>query len=50
MVPWDRRDVFLARVAAELRDKDLGDGLVRRVAYEIARSVAWDAERAAATA
>jgi len=50
MVPWDRRDVFLARVAAELRDKDLGDGLVHRVAYEIARSVAWDAERAAATA
>jgi|SRR5215467_14143695 len=48
LVPWDRRDVFLQRVAAELRGKTLGDGLVHRVAYEVARTVAWDAERTAA--
>jgi hypothetical protein len=51
MVPWDLRDAFLTRVAAELRGKDdLGDGLVHRVAYEIARTIAWDAERPAMTA
>jgi len=48
-VPLDLRDAFLARVAAELRGKDLGDGLVYRVAYEVARMIAWDAERTAAT-
>jgi hypothetical protein len=30
-------------VAAELRGKDLGDGLVHRVAYQVARSITWDA-------
>jgi len=49
LVPWDRRDVFLVRVAAELRGKTLGDGLVHRVAYDVARTLAWDAERTAAT-
>ena len=50
-VPWDLRDAFLTRVAVELRGKDdLGDGLVHRVAYEIARTIAWDAERSAVTA
>jgi len=49
LVPRDLRDVFLERVAVELRGKDLGDDLVHRVAYEVARTVAWDAERAAAT-
>jgi len=29
---------FLTRVAAELRGKDLGDGLVHRVAYDVARA------------
>jgi len=48
MVPLDLRDAFLARVAAELRDRDLGDGLVHRVAFAVARSIVWDAERAAA--
>ena len=36
---------FLERVAAELRRKDLGDGLVHRVAYQVARSITWDAGR-----
>ena len=40
---------FLARVAAELRGKDLGDGLVHRVAYEVARTITWDVGRTAAT-
>jgi hypothetical protein len=46
-VPLDLRDAFLARVADELRGKDLGDGLVHRTAYEIARSMTWDAGRTA---
>jgi hypothetical protein len=49
MVPLDLRDVFLERVAAKLRGKDLGDGLVRRIAYDVARVIAWDAGRTAAT-
>jgi len=41
-VPLDLRDAFLARVAAELRGKDLGDGLVHRIAYEVAREISWN--------
>jgi hypothetical protein len=48
MVPLDLRDVFLERVATKLRGKDLGDGLVRRIAYDVARAMAWDAWRTAA--
>ena len=48
LVPLDLRNAFLQQVAARLRGKDLGDGLVHRVAYEVARSITWDAERAAA--
>jgi hypothetical protein len=48
-VPPDLRDVFLERVAVELQDKPLGDGLVHRVAYNVARAITWDAERAAKT-
>src|SRR5262249_34942006 len=48
MVPPDLRDVFLERVAAELRGKDLGDRLVHRVAYAVARTMTWDAGRTAA--
>jgi hypothetical protein len=44
-VPHDLRQAFLERLAAELRGKDLGDGLVHRVAYQIARSITWDAGR-----
>jgi hypothetical protein len=47
MVPPDQRDVFLDRVAAELQGKPLGDGLVHRVAYNVARAITWDAETAA---
>jgi hypothetical protein len=47
MVPFDLRDAFLSRVAAELRGKDLGDGLVHRIAYEVARAITWDAGRMA---
>jgi hypothetical protein len=48
ILPPDLRDVFLERVAAELQGKPLGDGLVHRVVYEVARTIAWNAERAAA--
>jgi hypothetical protein len=36
------------RVAVELQGKPLGDGLVHRVAYQVARTIAWDAGRTAA--
>jgi hypothetical protein len=49
MVAPDLRDVFLERMAVELQGKPLGDGLVRRVAYNVARAITWDAERTAAT-
>ena len=39
MVPFDLRQAFLEQLAVELRDKALGDGLVRRVAYEVARAI-----------
>jgi hypothetical protein len=48
IVPPDLRDVFLERVAAELQGKPLGDGLVRRVAYNVARAITWDAGRTVA--
>jgi hypothetical protein len=48
MVPYDLRAAFLERVMTELRGKDLGDGLVHRIAYEVARSITWDADRRAA--
>ena len=48
-VPPDLRDIFLERVAVELQGKPLGDGLVHRVAYRVARSIEWGAERAAMT-
>jgi len=50
MVPFDLRQAFLELVAAELRGREiLGDGTVHRVACEVARTIAWDAERTAAT-
>jgi hypothetical protein len=47
-VPYDLRSRFLEKVMSELRGKDLGDGLVHRTAYEVARSITWDSERTAA--
>ena len=44
-VPWDLRGAFLEQLAVELRGKDLGDGLVYRVAYEVARTITRGAER-----
>jgi hypothetical protein len=44
-VPYDLRQAFLEQLAAELRGKILGDGLVHRVAYEVAREITWGAER-----
>jgi hypothetical protein len=48
-IPFDLRQAFLERLAAELRGQPLGDGLVHRVAYNVARAITWDAERTAAT-
>ena len=47
LVPRDLRPAFLEQVAAELRGKDLGDGLVHRVAHAIAREITWTAGRVA---
>jgi hypothetical protein len=46
MMPFDLRDAFLARVAAERRGKLLATGLYR-LAYSVARSITWDAGRTA---
>jgi hypothetical protein len=45
MVPYDLRQAFLERLALELCGKDLGDGLVHRTAYAVARSITWNAGR-----
>ena len=47
MVPIDLRGAFLERVAAALAGQQLGDGLVHRVAYEVARDITWTAGRTA---
>jgi hypothetical protein len=47
LVPHNLRQTYLVQVAAALRDKDLGPGLVHRVAFEVARGITWDSERAA---
>ena len=39
---------FSSGLADELQDEPLGDGLVHRVAYNVARAITWDAERTAA--
>src|SRR5262249_38706063 len=45
MVPYERRQAFLERLASELRGKVLGDGLVHKLAYAVAREIAWDVDR-----
>jgi hypothetical protein len=45
MVLIELRGLYLERVADQLRGKDLGDGLVHRIAYEVARTIMWDAGR-----
>jgi hypothetical protein len=45
MVPYDLRQAFLERLAVELRGKVLGDGTVHRIAYQVAREIAWNAGR-----
>jgi len=47
MVPRGLRGAFLERVAAELRGKDLGDGLVHQVVYSVARELTWSGARTA---
>jgi hypothetical protein len=37
LVPHDLRQAYLEQVAVKLRGKDLGPGLVHRVAFEVAR-------------
>jgi len=46
-VPYELRPPFQGRLAAELQGKDLGDGLVHRVAREVARDLTWNSERSA---
>jgi hypothetical protein len=46
-VPYHLRSAFLEQLAVALRGRTLGDGIVHRVAYEVAREVAWGAERVA---
>jgi hypothetical protein len=48
LVPLDLRDVFLERVAAKLKGKTIGAGLMHRIAHETARTISWDAELSAA--
>ena len=47
MLPIDLRGLYLERVADQLRGKDLGDGLVHRVAYQVVRSIMRDTGRMA---
>jgi hypothetical protein len=47
MVPLDLRQLYLEGVMLELRGKDLGDGLIHRIAYQVARSITWNAGRMA---
>jgi hypothetical protein len=47
IVPYDLRQTFLERLALELRGKNLGDGLVHRTAYAVARDITWTAGRTA---
>ena len=49
-VPVDLRQAFLEALAVELRDRGnpLGDGVVHRLSYEVARRINWGAERSAA--
>ena len=46
-VPYDLRQVFLEQLAEALRGKDLGNGIVHRTAYAIARDITWTAGRTA---
>jgi len=48
LVPLDLRQVYLEQLAMELRGRELGDGLVHRVAYDVARRINWDAGKMAA--
>jgi hypothetical protein len=48
LVPIDLRQAFLEQLAMELRGRELGDGLVHRVAHDVARRILWDTERMAA--
>jgi len=47
LVPHDLRQAYLEQVAVRLRGKDLGPGLVHRIAFEVARGITWDSERVA---
>jgi len=43
-IPFELRDGYLTRVAARL---DLGDGLVHRIAFEVAKEMIWETGRRA---
>jgi len=47
LVPYHMRRAYLQRLAEALRGQDLGDGLVHRVAYSVAREIVWSSERVA---
>jgi hypothetical protein len=47
IVPHDLRQTYLERLALELRGRDLGDGLVHKLAYQVARAIVWEADQTA---
>jgi len=47
LVPTHLRSAFLEQLAAELRDREIGDGLVHRLAHDVVRRISWDSERTA---
>jgi hypothetical protein len=46
-LPRDLRPAFLERLALELSGRDLGDGMVHRVARRVASTIIWEAEQTA---
>jgi hypothetical protein len=44
-LPRDLRPRFLERLAGEVTGKDLGDGLVHRVARQVAKTIIWESEQ-----
>jgi hypothetical protein len=48
LVPYNLRSLYLERVALVLRGQEIGDGVVHRIVYQVAREITWDAGRTVA--